>query len=182
MSKIDTQTETKIVAMIARGDSYSEIQTILLKDGISITGAGISGIKDRNLEALSYIQRELARHEVSKTTRILDKTRNMIDKKLDGAVNLEQDLAHIRDLRESGEIDDIEYGHLFNKLIRDANISIKDLTTVSKEMFTQSQIEAGKPTSIVENPEQAKKNLNTLLRAIKDGKEEDMVGAIFLDA
>lgn len=182
MSKIDAKTETQVVALIARGDSYSSIVEQLAKDGISLTPAAITGIKQRNTQALSYIQQRLADHEIGKTTRILDKTRNMIEKKLDDAGKCEDERLELRELYDNGEIDAREYLRRNDELVRRYHVTIKDLTTVSKEMFTQSQIEAGKPTSITETPEQAKKNLQTLLEAIQGGKEEDMVKAVFLDA
>lgn len=182
MSKIDSHTETKIVALMARGDSHSQIQEAMQREGKTIAISTLTDIKKRNSEALSYIQGKMIEHETSKTARILDKTRAMIDKKLDAAENLDETIAALRDKLESGEIDEHEHNLLFNKALKDADISVKDLTTVSKEMFTQSQIEAGKPTSITENPDQAKKNLTKLLAAINSGKEEDIVKAIFLDA
>jgi hypothetical protein len=142
----------------------------------------ISDVKKRNGQALSYIQQKLADHEISKTTRILEKTRAMIEKRLEAADGNSTQMRELIELRDEGLIDDDEYAKLSYQSMRANDISIKDLTTVSKEMFTQSQIEAGKPTSITESPEQAKQNLRTLLAAINSGKEEDIVGAIFLDA
>jgi hypothetical protein len=145
---IDSQTETKIVALIARGDSYKSIKEQLNKDGVSLSLPSISKIKERNTQALSYIKGEIVAHELSKTTKILDKARDLIDQKLDG----------------------------------DQPIALKDLTTLSKEMFNQSQIESGKPTSITNSPELAKAQLKTLLEAINSGKDEDIAKAIFIDA
>jgi hypothetical protein len=182
MSKIDTQTETKIVALIARGDSYSQIKASLEKEGVSISTTAIGDIKARNEQALSYIQNKLIDHETTKTARILNKTRDMIEKKLDAASGDVPVLQELIELRDNGEIDDNEFARLSMRAVESHSISIKDLTTVSKEMFNQSQIEAGKPTSISETPEQAKKNLQTLLEAINNKDEAAMVKAIFLDA
>lgn len=146
--KIDAQTEVRIVALIARGDSYSSIQSELKNSGVEISLSGITDIKQRNTMALDQIKTSLAAHEVSKATRILDKARKQIEEKLDS----------------------------------DEYISVKDLTTVSKEMFNQSQIESGKPTSIASNPEENKKNLMTLLKAINDKDEIGMLHSIFPDS
>lgn len=182
MSKIDTHTETRIVALIARGDSYTTIQKELEKDGISISTSGLSEIKKRNQEALSYIQHKLNEHQVSKTTKILDKARNMIEQQLDEANGNIPVLEELAELRANGDIDDAEFARLSMSAVTSRRISIKDLTTVSKEMFNQSQIESGKPTSITESPEQAKKNLQTLLEAINNKDEASMLKAIFPDA
>jgi len=176
---IDTQTETKIVAMIARGDTYADIQSQLLNDGIKLSIPGISKIKARNEQALSFIQNKMMEVEASKSAQILSKARNLIDKKLD-KMDDTTDLDDLEDHKDEMEFPD--YMKLKESIKSRNNITVKDLTTVSKEFFNQSQIEAGRPTSITESPEQAKKNLKVLLEAINSGNEEAMAKAIFLDA
>jgi hypothetical protein len=67
------------------------------------------------------------------------------------------------------------------RAVESHHIPLRDLIAASKEMFNQTQIEAGKPTSITESPEQAKRNLQTLLQAIHNRDDKAMVDAIFLD-
>lgn len=181
MGKLDTQTETKIVALIARGDTYEQIRQHLQREGVSISISGLQKVKQRNTDALSYINKKLIDHQATKTARILEKARDQIEKKLDAANGESGSLQELVDLRNSGEIDDQEFARLSFEVVSKQSLSIKDLTTVSKEMFNQSQIEAGKPTSISDNPTQAKENLMKLLAAINSGDEKQIAEAIFID-
>lgn len=180
--KIDTQTEIKIVARIARGDSYQEIKDDLAKDGVDISLSGITDVKQRNSLALEQIKGSLVQHEASKSARILDKAKKQLEGKLDNAERIEQELSEAKKLYDDGDIDFKEYLDSVDQINKRGHISIKDLVTVSKEMFNQSQIEAGKPTSITENPEQQKENLMTLLKAINEKDDVGMIKAIFPDA
>jgi len=180
--KIDTQTEIKIVARMARGDTYAEIKDDLSKEGVDISLSGLTDIKQRNSAALEQIKSSLVAHETSKSARILDKAKKQIEQKLDSAETFEVKMAVLRDKLESGEIIQGEYDSMVRVLEFDSKITIKDLVTVSKEMFNQSQLEAGKPTSITENPEENKRNLMILLKAINEGDEIGMLKAIFPDA
>jgi len=180
--KIDAQTEVRIVALIARGDPYTSIQSALKEDGIDISLSAITDVKQRNTSALEQIKSSLAVHETSKATRILSKARKQIEDALDSNEQYQKDLDMLKQAYEDGDIDIKEYLHEKDKLYRTNFISIKDLTTVSKEMFNQSQLESGKPTTITENPEENKKNLMILLRAIQAGDEIGMLHGIFPDA
>lgn len=181
MSKLDTQTETRIVVLKARGDTYEQIKNTLAKDGVDISVSGLQKVIERNKPALEHIKGELVQHQTTKTSRILEKTRAQIEKKLDAAEGNIPALQELIELRDSGEIDDNEFAKLSMRAVESHGIPLKDLVSVSKEMFNQSQIEAGKPTSITETPEQAKKNLQTLLQAIHDRDDKGMIDAIFLD-
>lgn len=181
MSKIDTQTETRIVVLKARGDTYEDIKTTLAKEGIEMSISGLQKVIERNKEAMTYIKGELVQHQTTSTARILNKTREQIEQKLDAANGNVPVLQELIELRDAGDIDDQEFARLSMRAVESHGISIRDLTSVSKEMFNQSQIEAGKPTSITENPEQAKQNLQTLLLAIKNNDTKGMVDAIFLN-
>ena len=181
MSKIDTQTETRIVVLKARGDTYEQIKNTLAKDGVDISISGLQKVIERNKPALEHIKSELVQHQTTKTTRILEKTREQIEKKLDAAAGDVPVLQELIELRDSGEIDDAEFARLSMRAVESHHIPLRDLIAASKEMFNQSQIEAGKPTSITESPEQAKRNLQTLLEAIHNRDDKAMVDAIFLD-
>jgi len=181
MSKLDTQTETRVVVLKARGDTYEDIKKALEKDGIDISIPGLRKVIERNKEAMTYIKGELVQHQTTKTSRILDKARQQIEQKLDAAAGDVPVLQELIELRDAGEIDDKEFARLSMRAVESHGISIRDLVSTSKEMFNQSQIEAGKPTSITETPEQAKRNLQTLLEAINNRDDKAMVDAIFLD-
>ena len=181
MSKIDTQTETRIVVLKARGDTYEDIKKALAKDGIEMSISGLQKVIERNKAAMDYIKGELVQHQTTKTSRILDKAREQIEKKLDAAAGDVPVLQELIELRDNGDIDDNEFARLSMQAVSSHGISLRDLVTTSKEMFNQSQIEAGRPTSITESPEQAKKNLQTLLEAINNRDDKAMVDAIFID-
>lgn len=181
MAKIDTQTETRIVVLKARGDTYEDIKKTLAKDGIEMSISGLQKVIERNKPALEHIKSELVQHQTTKTSRILEKTREQIEKKLDAAAGDIPALQELIELRDAGEIDNDEFSRLSMRAVEAHGIPLRDLIAASKEMFNQSQIEAGKPTSITESPEQAKRNLQTLLEAIHNRDDKAMVDAIFLD-
>jgi len=178
---IDTQTEVRIVALLARGDKQADIQSQMKKEGVDITLPTISKIKARNTEALQAIKGEMVKVEASKSATILEKSRNLIEKKLDIS-NDETIPQELQDAFDNGDIDAKQFLDRKQAILNKRKVTIGELNMVAKEAFNQSQIESGKPTSITNSPEQAKKNLVTLLRAINSGKEEDIVKAIFLDA
>ena len=181
MSKLDTQNETRIVVLKARGDTYEDIKKALAKDGIEMSISGLQKVIERNKEAMTYIKGELVQHQTTKTSRILDKTREQIERKLDAANGDVPVLQELIELRDAGEIDDNEFARLSMQAVSAHGISMRDLVSTSKEMFNQSQIEAGKPTSITESPEQAKRNLSTLLEAINNRDDKAMIDAVFID-
>jgi len=182
LRKIDTQTEVRIVALIARGDPYSSIVDTLAQEGISLSMSAITDIKQRNTAALEQIKTSLVVHETSKATKILDKARKQLEEKLDNKELAAKEIAEVKQMYDDGLIDFADYATQKRHIEQMNNISIKDLTTVSKEMFNQSQIEAGRPTSIATNPEENKKNLMVLLQAIHDKDEVGMLNSIFPDA
>lgn len=179
MRKLDTQAETKVVALLARGDSYQNIVNQLAEEGINVTPQAIAKVKERNTEALNYMKERMIDHAATRSQRILEKARNLVENRLDEALDKEKIRSDALRAYVSGEIEEDEYKAILNNT--GSQISLKDLITASKEFFNQSQIEAGKPTSITENPQQAKENLNRLLSAINSGDEKAIAEAIFLD-
>lgn len=181
MTKIlDTQTEVRVIALIARGDTYTDIQAQLKAEGIDVSTQTLAIVKKRNSEALAHIKNEIIKLESSKATSILDKSRTLIEKKLDLA---DDDTVPkwLQDAYDEGEIDFAEFNKRKDTIMNKRGVTIGELNMVAKEAFNQSQIESGKPTSITNSPEQAKKNLEVLLRAIKSGNEEDIAKAIFIE-
>lgn len=176
------QQETKIVALIARGDSYGKIREQIKKeDGIAISAMGVSNVKKRNSEALSYIQQKMIDHETNKATSILNKARDLIEKKLDKADD-ESIPDELQRAYDDGEIDTKQFLDRKASVINQRRLSVGELNMVAKEAFNQSQIESGKPTSITNSPEIAKERLQGLLKAINSGDPEAIAKAVFLDA
>lgn len=168
--------------MLARGDTHQQIVDWLDKEkGISMSIANIGVIKKRNQEGVTFMRGELLKHEQTVAATILDKSRRLINSRLDRALSLEETLKDLRDRYETGDIDDTEYYHRVDIELRN-RLTIQELTALSKESFNQSQIEAGKPTSITESPEQAKAHLQTLLIAIAKRDDAATLQALFPDA
>lgn len=179
--KLDAQTETQVVAMIARGDTHSQIIDWLEKaKEVTLAPNTITLIKKRNAEAIQFMQSKLTEHETTLSTQILAKSRQLIDKRLDKNMQLEQDLRKLREKYESDEIDSKDYYREYELLMRN-QLDVKELNAISKESFHQTQLESGKPTQIADNPAQAKANLATLLAAIKNRDDAAALEAIFPD-
>lgn len=183
MSKtsIDAATETRIVAMIARGDTYEAIRRVLKDEGITIALSTISDVKKRNTDALKYMQDALVQHETNQSTKLLSKSRQLLERKLNRALHQDEEMADLKEQYVEGEIDQGQFNVLMERALK-SELTVAELTSLTKEMFNQSQVEQGKPTSITENPAQAKENLKTLLEAINSKDDKAIVQAIFPDA
>ncbi len=180
--RLETQLETQVVAMIARGDTQQSIADWLLSaHGLEVAVNTISVIKGRNAEALKFMQAEIVKHETSAVTTLLSKSRRLTDSQLDKALKLDEEISLLQKQRDSGDINDGQYYSRLDIAMRN-RLSIAELNSVMKESFNQSQIEAGKPTSIADNPTQARANLEKLLTAIAHKDEEAMLKAIFPSA
>jgi hypothetical protein len=182
MKKLDLNTETQVVAMIARGDNYQKILDWLEREkGVSITKTTLTRIKERNAEGLDFMRKELVKHETTMAGTILEKSRRLIDQRLDRALNLDEEIAELRSKLDNEEIDEREYYSMLDTLLR-SQLTVAELNSLTKESFNQSQVEAGRPTSITENPQQARANLESLLSAIQSNDQSKMLKAIFPDA
>lgn len=179
MKKVSTAQETKIVAMIARGDSYETVVRNLKEEGVDIAKTTVMRVKDRNAEALAFMKNTMLEQQASTAGRILNRSRELIEKRLSDSDNYWEVIKELNEKLESGEIDENQYNTMRPIAPK---ISITELNSVAKEMFNQSQIEAGKPTAITNNPVQAKENLKTLLEAIQRGDDKKIAEAIFTDA
>lgn len=177
--KLDGQTETQVVAMLARGDTHQQIVDWLnTEKGVSLSIATVGLIKGRNEEGIKFMKGELLKHETTMAATILEKSRRLIDKRLDKALSLEDTLKQLKQRFESGEIDDKTYYHEVDIELRN-RLSVTELTALSKEHFNQSQLEAGKPTGIVESPAQAKAYIEQLVRAIANKDDAAAMAALF---
>lgn len=181
MKILDTKTETQVIAMLARGDTYDAIRAVLESQGTTITISTISNVRRRNTEALAYMKNALMQHEVSISSKLLTKSRQLLERKLNRAFHVEEKINSLEQELKSEEIDHRTFSVLYEKALK-AELSVAELVSLSKEMFNQSQIEQNKPTSITENPAQAKENLKTLLEAINTKNDTAVLQAIFPDA
>lgn len=174
---LDSQQEARVVALIARGDSYSAIRDQLASEGVEVALSTIGAVKKRNPEALAHIKKIIVADQTTRAQKILNKSRDLIDKKLDRAADIDAEVARLQEAYEAEEITPREYWSALEVVLRQA-LTITELNSVSKESFNQSQIEANKPTSITESPAQAKENLERLLRAIASKDTSKVLEAI----
>lgn len=180
MKRIDSQTETRALALLARGDSYDDIVSTFVREGTPVSKSTLVSVKRRNTETLKYMQDALVQHELNKSTQILAKARQLLEKKIHKALLVDDKLDELTQELKDHEIELNQY-ELLVKTLRKDDISVAVLTTLTKEMFNQSQVEQGKPTVISENPQQARENLKTLLQAIDAKDEEKILKAIFVE-
>lgn len=178
---LDAQTETQVVAYIARGDTYDDILSVLSERGIVTSKATLSHIKTRNADALAAMQKSIETQQISHATSILKKSRELLERKLDKQLKLEEELTELRESHEKHEIDLSEYLKSAQELVKQ-QLTASELNSITKESFNQSQVEQGKPSSITETPAQAKQNLQRVLSAIAAGDDQAAVEAIFIDA
>lgn len=179
--KLDGNTETQVVAMLARGDTHQQILNWLEQEkGITVSLPTIGLIKRRNEEGINFMKSQLVKHETTIAATILEKSRRLIDRQLDKALSVDDELRSLRDRFEAGEITDDAYYRDVEVVLRN-RLSVHELTSLSKEHFNQSQVEAGKPTSITETPEQAKQHLSVLLAAIAKNDDKAVLAALFPD-
>lgn len=178
--KLDAQTETQVVAMIARGDTHQKIVDWLKEEkGIDMSVKTITLVKSRNSETLKFMKSELVKHQTTAATGILEKSRRLIDKKLDRAMTVEEEVKELKKLFKQGKMTLSEYYTNLDIIMKN-HLTVTELNALTKESFNQSQIEANKPTSITSNPAEAKANLERLLIAIKSGDQSEMIKSIFL--
>lgn len=167
----DTQTEMKALAMLVRGDTHKSIGQEL-----GISAQTVVKIRDRNPDTLAIMKNKLVEKQISNAAKILDKSHRLLDDQLSQVEDAEQVRREARREYIDGLIDKKEFDARLRMLPK---ASISDLTSVSREMFNQSQIEQGKPTSISGNPDEAKKQFLDLAEAIKAGDEVKLQQIIF---
>lgn len=131
-SPIDIATETKIVALLARGDTYTEIQG-QIEGGVSLVTIG--AVKKRNKENLMIIAEKMAIKAAEDASSIKLKANKLISARLD-VDGLDQEvLDHAKAQYLADEISWATYERIVNK---SRAASITELVTVSKEMHHQS--------------------------------------------
>ena len=176
LTKVDTNTETRICAMIARGDKHQQIVDQLASEDITIALSTISAIKKRNTEAIAFMKNQMIEAEASTATRLIHKSRMLLEKRLDQGIKDEDELNKLATQYREGEINWEQYRI---KAAGRLKLSISELTSLSKEAFHQSQLEQGKPTGIVDDPAAAKMRLKEVLMAINNRDDEKAVALIF---
>ena len=137
---ISTTDEIKVVALLARGDTHKSIA-----EEVGISASSVSVIKDRNADTLQDIRGVLVVQKTKQAKKILDRSHNLIDKRLSAEETNYDERIELKEKLDNGEI---TYSQYLSGLRAVPTLTLAELTGLSKEMFNQSQIEEGKPTSI----------------------------------
>lgn len=163
MVGISVQDETKIVALLARGDSYNAIHT---ETGVSLDTIG--KVKKRNKENLDIITQKSLELEHSNAQAIKDKANKMLSKKLD-ADERNQDV--LLQAKEDWLNNVIEFKQYEDILRRHKALSVSELVAVSKEMHAQA--------STGDSDKTPQADLTALTEAIRNGDTVQLNQMIF---
>jgi len=175
--KITPALETKVLALIARGDSYKDISATLTKeDDHALSVPAISLIKKKNSTALLAIQNAMRQESAGRVNRITNKANRALEDKLDNHLTTEEKKNEAYKQLANGDIEKDEYYALIEGL---TEMQTKDIIAVSKESFRQAQLADGKPTNISENPKQAREQLLAFLQVINTNDAEKVHELIF---
>lgn len=109
----------------------------------------IKKISKRNQESIAKVKAGVVRWQIKSARRILEMSHKEIEKKLDLAMVGEED------------------------------IPIRDLVSISKEMFSQSQVEDGKCSAVVASQAQTEAYTSEILHALQVGDEVELQRILF---
>lgn len=160
---ISMETETKCVAMIARGDLHEEISKEL---GIALQSVG--NIKKRNKANLQIIEQKLLTKATEDALSIKHNANKKISKRLMRDDKATQILDKANDDYLNDRIDIKEYTEMVRRV---KELTINELVSVSKAMHDQS--------SELEKPPATQSDLAALAAAIRSGDEVKITQAVF---
>lgn len=159
--------EQTIVALLARGDSYSEIKKHMLANGRSVNKNTISVVKKRNMSSLTIIKEKQLTKALNDAQAIKNKANTQLSQRLDASAKAEEAISKATKDYMSGLIDHDE----FTRVVKSAKTAtIQDLVSVSREMHNQS---------LEEPKEEEKRDMQALIDAIKSGNEVTLNQMIF---
>ena len=165
--RLTTAEETKIVMLLARGDTYPQIQEEM-KPIRHVNEVTIGRVKKRNQENLELIRERLLKREEEDALSIKRKANKLIANKLDRAETEDEKADKIREDHRNGKIDKAEYDR---RMRTTQHTSLPELVTVSREMHSQSQTQPP-----AETPQ---KDLEALIQAINSRDQVEIVKTIF---
>lgn len=161
--------ETRIVALIARGDRFPEIQEQFEASfDKPVSKQTISAVKKRNAENLAVINAKVLAKELADAGAVKVQANRIIKSNLDREEKSAELLSKLSQQYIDGEIDLDKYTEAV-KHIKTA--SLTELVGVSREMHNQTKTEPDAPTS--------SENLEALRKAIADGDEVTLNQIIF---
>lgn len=159
--------ETRLVAMIVRGDSYEELKVAI--PGRTLSDHTISNLKKRNKENIEVLQQAMAAQEAEDALHIKRKANNLLSKRLDNAEHADTVIIKAQEDYAAGEITFKDYKALVAK---HRGITVSELVSVSKEMHNQTITEEAAPAAVA-------KDMKLLADAIQSGDEVVLNQIIF---
>lgn len=166
---LSTTEEMKIVALIARGDTYAQIQEEMKAMGRTVTLQTIARAKKRNKENLKIIKTKVVEIEQANALSIKEKANALLQKRLDQVDQETEIVARANKEYLEGDMPHEVYERLMKTM---KPTSLPELVSVSKEMHQQSKSE---PDAL---PTPAK-DMQALADAIKSGDEVMLNQMIF---
>ena len=157
--------------MVARGDRNAEIAR-----KIGVNPLTVARIKKRHPDVLKNIQGLMIERQVSQASKLLEKSHKLLEDDLDTIEAHRKTKKQITGRFRKGEINAEEYRSQLEGLV---DASIAELTSLSREMFTESRVEQGQPTSISQNPKEAQAELKKLVELIEAGDTVELQKIIF---
>lgn len=147
---ITPEQRRQIIAMCARGDTNVSIAQVM-----GVSAQAVANIKKRNAKLLDEMKDTVTSYRAQKATDILDKSENLMIRKLNKA--LEQP---------------------------DDKLSLDELSRIAKSSYERIRLESGRATSIsaqdtAKNPQGTQMDLEALVEAIKAGDEIKLQSMVF---
>lgn len=161
-SSLSDAEETAVVALIARGQTYKEINQYMRNTyERSIAADTVTAIKVRNKETLAHLKTEIVAQTTSDTLHILNKANERLQERLIADERNTDMFKIFQDKFLATEITFKEYEKAVKLLPKSFFISTGELVAISKEMFAQSK---GTETPAAEQIDPAQ-----LAKAIQEG-------------
>ena len=171
ITRLTAEEETKVVALMARGDNYKEIRAYMEEHGLQApSNETMLKIKKRNKENFDLIREKLADKEAEDALAIKNKANSAIKHRLDRYEKEAEILEKAHQQYIDGEIDIKEWTDI-RKRVREANLT--ELIAVSREMHTQSRSDTD------DDKKTTTRDLSALVQAIKSGDEVKLQQIIF---
>lgn len=180
MAALSTTQEIEVVSRLIRGETYDMISA-----AVGIPHATIAAVKRRQKNAIAKISSQLLQRKQHTAQRILDKTHELLEARIDNALRYEEKLTKIeedwrRDQDEAHELYEdkelTEYLHSINarheaklRKLKDEFMSNSALIALSKEMSDQSKDEDEANKN--QPPVDSKVQLQALVAALQAGDE-----------
>lgn len=139
--KLSTPVKMKVLAMMARGDKYGTILSVLEKEhGITYSRTSLTQLRKNNKDSLRQMELMIMDNEASEAVQIKNKALRQLNKKLDRAADDQLELDSLDEEYRAGNLSLSEYRRKRAGLLK---ISVTELLMISKEMNQQDGTRKG---------------------------------------